>query len=401
MLQRHSRTRSTKTDFVFVNLEHQRVTNHSSEIRQPSPLPGLIVPTKVSDDGSLSMMIPLYQLNPKFPITHPITEATVIAAPHELLPVFTMDAYKTTPKQYLQRPQSQINKQALESNETQGYAPMKAKRPRSPNDIESDERAPKHSVELVTEAKCSTNDIEKGEPASKRTLDFNQKEIQDPFQLKGNHVEVLKKFIMCTDGQPWNTPAKYHEMKESDDTQKYQIHQRAYENKRPKIAETLSCLIPTIVRRKVCQNHLLTVDFTESHRKILSNIFTIIHGGGPRWEGIYLLLQWTNMTFTRYGLDTRTPLHPSLNLVEAHRRVLRIEEHCAELVKNLSAIIGAAHKSLRIKAPKHLADAYAVLVSNKHLTGDNAQYIANILPSAAEVPSPFTEKSEWLKNNRR
>ena len=386
-----------------MNLEHQRVINHSSEIRQPSPLPGLIVPTKVSDDGSLSMMIPLYQLNPRFPIKQPILEATVIAAPHELLPVFTMDAYKITPKQYLQRPQSQTTKQAVELGGAHGNAPRKAKRPHISKDIEPDEPALKRPVEFVTEAKRPTKDIENhdGEPVSKRTLDFSQKAIQDPFQLKGNHIELLKQFIMCTDSKPWNIPSMYRDAKESDDIKKYQIHQRAFENKRPKIAETLSYLIPAIVRRKVCQSHLLTVDFTESHREILSNIFALVHGGGPKWDGIYLLLQWTNMTFTRYGLDTRTPLHPTLNLVEAHRRVLRIEKHCAELVENLSAIIGAAHKSLRSKAPKHLADAYAVLVSNKHLTGDNAQYIANILPSATEALSPFLEQSEWLKNNRR
>ena len=153
---------------VFVGsnsiLEHQRVTNHSAEIRQPSPLPGLIVPTEVSDDGSLKIMSPLYQLNPKHPITQPILEAKVIAASHEQLPVFTMDAYKTTPKQYLQRPQSKTIKPTMNSGEARVNAPRKTKRPPSPNDTESDEPMipiSKHPVELVSKVKLPTNDIEK------------------------------------------------------------------------------------------------------------------------------------------------------------------------------------------------------------------------------------------------
>ena len=142
----------------------------------------------------------------------------------------------------------------MESGEAHGNAPRKTKRPPIPKDIEPDEPALNHPVEFVTEAKRPTKDIENGEPVSKHTLDFNQKVIQDPLQLKGNHMELLKQFIMCSDSKPWNIPSKYCGVKESDDIKKYQIQKRAFENKRPRIVETLSYLIPAIVRRKVCEN---------------------------------------------------------------------------------------------------------------------------------------------------
>jgi hypothetical protein len=277
-------------------------------------------------------------------------------------------------------------------------------------------------------------DPENVDPSPKRSLAFSSKDMDasDPFILDDDCTESLKRFILCSDGLPWNEPSKFRELKASDDPTVYQIHKKSHENRPPKIFGVLTHIIPTIVRRKSCQTHIRTANFNESHREIISKLFALIHCSGSKWEGIFLLLPWTNMSFTRYCLETAKPLHPSLFLIEAHRRVMKMEGACSELINYLAATIKGSQKLLRRIAPKHLADAYAVLVSGFDLgaksgdvqvegssassgisppSGDSvstmesnahiALCIIKIVPAVSSGISTIAGQCKWLKDNRR
>jgi hypothetical protein len=281
-----------------------------------------------------------------------------------------------------------------------------------------------------------------------------QKSSDDAFQANDGCVHILKKFLSSTEPRLCNTPSRYRAINESDDPASYQVHRKSHENRLPKIACVLTQIIPPVLHQKVHRNHPCMERFTSSHKDVISKLFTLIHCSGSKWDGIYLLLPWTNMIFTRYCLDTTKPLHPSLNLIEAHRRVLKMEGACTKLVKFLSNTIWNAQKHLRRMAPKHLADAYAVLISesdslsepselpstgssvssaSNHPTNDPtsksyessydnpssgssavmpvtttqednvkiAMCIEKIAPHVVTSISPFAERCKWLKHNRR
>ncbi len=253
-------------------------------------------------------------------------------------------------------------------------------------------------------------DIEQRDLHTKRALDLSQKPSskENPFQLKECRDE-LKKFITCANGEPWNIPSIYKGTKDSIDIASYQAQKRSHENKHPKIANIFNNIIPSIVRRSACRGHILTVDFAQSHRDILSKIFSLVHCVG--WEGIYAFLPWTNMNYTRYSMDITKPMHPSLNFVEAHRRVLKMEEACDELLKYLSTAVEGAHKDLLLMSANNLRDAYKVMVSDGVDKGDGfwssqgnssaAEQIAKVFPAAVTAQSYFTESLEWLKSHRK
>lgn len=298
------------------------------------------------------------------------------------LPVFTNDPYTATP---LHHPQDLIRNLVEARTED---APRKAKRPAE------------HSRDI-------------GNALAKRALEFHQKQPtkENPFQLK-DFREELKKFILCFDALPWNTPSKYREIKEGEDASSYQTQKKSHENKPPKIVNIFNHITPPIVRRSAYKGHLLTVDFAQSHRDIISKIFSLIHCTG--WEGIYVFLPWTNMICTRYAMDITKPMHPCLNFIEAHRRVLKMEEACTELLQYLSATVECTHKQLLLMSANNLRDAFHALISNadgglgsgegfwsSQGSAHAAEHIAKVSPSAVTSHSPFTENMEWLKNNRK
>ena len=238
------------------------------------------------------------------------------------------------------------------------------------------------------------------EDPTKRTPDFRSK---NPFQLKENHLDKLKDYIMCVNGQPWNPPSKYRAMGDLDDPASYHAKKRAHENAIPNITEILMLLIPSIVRHKSYDKHLLGVDFTKSHKEILSKICALITGNttGP-WEGIYLLLPRPNMNYPSYGNGTSTP-QAGLTHVEAYRRILRMEEANETMTRYIDAAIRGGHKSLRLIAAKHLADAHVVLTQTVLAIqfADAAELILKVVPSADKVVSPLEEQLIWLKDNKK
>jgi hypothetical protein len=237
---------------------------------------------------------------------------------------------------------------------------------------------------------------------AKRTSDSRSK---NPFQLKENHLDKLKDYIMCVNGQPWTPPSKYRAMGDLDDPASYQAKKRAHENAIPNIAETLMLLIPSIVRHKSYDKHLLGVNFTKSHKETLSKICALITGNsnttGP-WEGIYLLLPRPNMKYPSYGNGASTP-QAGLTHMEAYRRILRMEEANETMTRYIDAAIRGGYKSLRLIAAKHLADAHVVLTQTVPAIqfADSAELILKIVPSADKVASPLAEQIMWLKDNRK
>lgn len=273
----------------------------------------------------------------------------------------------------------------------------------------------------------------------------NQKAVTAFFRLHDKCFLILKKFLSSMENRLWNTPSKYREMNESDDPVIYQVSKKSSENKLPKVACVLTQLIPPVLQQKRFQKLKVMESFSTSHRDIICKLANLVQCNVSRWEGIYLLLPWVNMNFTRYCLDTEKSLHPSLNLIEAHRRVLKMEGACAKLVEFLSTTILIAQKHLRRMAPKHLADAYAVLTweskrenlplqchpnasvstqesetcrnsSTEQLAEYSAEtittredeilkkaamVISNANPSASTSASLFAERCKWLKENRR
>lgn len=287
---------------IMLKIVSQRVIHHSAEIRQPSPLPGLI--------------------------------------PQQVLQKFTSEVYTALPLQYPKYPKS--------------------------------EREP-----------------EADPTPTKRT------DTKNPFKLKENHLEKLTDYILCANGQPWSTPQKYREMKESDDAARYQAKKKAHENTPPSIAGVLGLLIAPIVRHKSYMNHLLLVDFDANHLLILSKINALVCGSD--WGGIQFLLPLTNMNYPAYG--TSGYKQPSLNHTEAHRRILEMERAIADMVEYLNASVIGSQKSLRLIAVKNLADAYAVLFCTGHSTA--AELISKVSPSTAVIPCQLGEEVKWLKDNRK
>ncbi len=420
-------------------------------------------------------------MNPDNSITQSETEASSTTS--QQFPMFATDPNFVTPQRRQLRPLphqfSGFGEEHVNATTTPANAPRKAKRPlescssqdtseesmqldsnspplkRTPGvsgitnnqsyklTLESPSRLAARKAEISKTAPRCSHDASKNisrDPKPRQSLDFNSTE--DSFKLKEDCLGAVKKFISCTDCRPWNNPVKFRPMKETDDPSTYQIHKKSHENRPPKIVSVLINIIPSILRRRANKNHGMPADFTESHCEIIEKLSALIHCNGSRWEGIYAFLPWPNMNFTRYCLDTKKPIHPSLNFIEAYRRILKMESACAELVKFLSTTIGGARKLLRRIAPKHLADAYAVLISEDEsdilqsietsltITGveksngsdiaqlstseilpvnlpptesnaDIAKCISSILPSACTVISPIAEKCKWLKNNRR
>ena len=230
---------------------------------------------------------------------------------------------------------------------------------------------------------------------TKRTLDFNASSApspyptraENPFQLKESHLRKLKDYILCVNGQPW-----------SDERGSYQAEKKSHEKILPSIAGTVMLLVPQIMRHKSSKTPLLTVDFTVSHKDVLSKIFNLLHGS--RWDGIYLLLPWANMTYPTYGTIGKP--QPSLSAVEAHRRILRMEEANATMIKYIDAVIRGGQSSIRVIAAKHLADAYAVLTSTSSssvaFSAPELIYKAN--KAATKLPSHLGEQAKWLNDNR-
>lgn len=118
-----------------------------------------------------------------------------------------------------------------------------------------------------------------------------------------------------------------------------------------------------------------------------------------------MLNQMPNMVYcAKYNFDTSSTPSPALNCIEAHRRLIKLEEACDTLTQYLSDVICGAHKSLRLMAQKHLADAYAVLVKpkeDKESAVSAHEYIAKAVPSATTIASDFAERRKWLESNRK
>jgi hypothetical protein len=222
------------------------------------------------------------------------------------------------------------------------------------------------------------------------TLDSRSK---NPFQLKDNHLDKLKEYIISW--QPWNAPSKYRPMSELDDPATYEMRKKLHENAIPSIAEAAMLLIPSILRHKSYDKHLLAVDFTKSHKEILSRIGALV--SGPDWEGIYLLLPRPNMNYSTYGKGINKP-QAALSYIEALRRILKMEGANETMTKYLDAAIKGGQKALRLIAARHLADAYTVF-NNSGFT-DSMELIIKVVPSADKVSSPLEEEVKWLKDNR-
>ena len=294
----------SKTDASSV-YEFQRVLQESKEIRQPSPLPGIIWSSQ--------------------------------------LPSFT-SSLLSTPSLLIPQPQVPDTPQ---------------KRPASPSEAA-------------------------GSPKAKRVLAPRE----NPFTLKDNYIQELKGFLLSA--KPWNEPTKYDGAPE--DPAIYQNKKRAHENKPPAIAVAMTNLIPPIVRRTAYQGHIITATFTSYHNAALSKMFNQLHC--KFCSGVYTHLQWPNMKLTTYNLNTANPAKPTLNFIEAHRRLISIEKDIATMTAYLEAVLVATNKTPRVIAPKSLSDAHAII------------YASNPCSPALENTLSFTpsatllEQAEWFKANR-
>lgn len=255
----------------------------------------------------------------------------------------------------------------------------------------------------------------------------------NPFKIRDNYREELKLFITCAKGNPWTIPKKFRDMQEGENIVEYIAQKREHELHFPDIVVAMIHMLPPIVRRNAAQTHLLLTELTESHRETLSKIFRTIQRRFAKWEGIYVLIQWATMAQQpRYDFKTSKPLCCStLNFLEAHRRILRMEEACAELTRYLAAVVASSPHTLRLLAPNHLADAHAILrdfrtqsnvpidtpisaptdtqtnaQTNAHANAqanaqiNPAQLIANLFPSNPSSSSTFQDNLSWLKENR-
>jgi hypothetical protein len=280
----------------------------------------------------------------------------------------------------------------------------------------------KRSSDSETGSSTSTKNTKRIGVTSKAPVtrhDMQPKTTEHILQPTDRYFKILRKFLSLPGSHLWNTPVKFRDMLESDDPANYQVQKKSYENRLPKIARVLMQLIPPIFNGKLQKKHPLLESFSASHRDSITDLTKLISHGEVRWEGVYLLIPWTNMSSTRYSLDTRKPLHQSLNLIEAHRRVLKMEYACGKLVDFLTSTIWNARKHLRRIAPRQLEDAHAVIVwssneiqvsisnpedASKAHTERNAEIaacISNVAPRVLTCESAFAEQCKWLKQNRR
>lgn len=251
--------------------------------------------------------------------------------------------------------------------------------------------------QLAVPRKKQAEETAPDQPPAKRTLTYPptqpSKPVENPFKLKSNHLEELKNFLLSD--KPWNAPVKYREMKESEVPVVYRHDKKVFENKLPAIAVALTHLIPPIARRSACQGHLLTVELP--HTDTLTKIYNLLHCNGWTWNGIYSLLQWPNMHFQTYGFSTKKPHYPSLSPIEAHRRILRIEADIAQMTDYIAAAITAGRKNLRSIAWMDQADAVIVLSATKPEAVD---IILEILPQQYKNACILSEQLDWLEANR-
>lgn len=227
-------------------------------------------------------------------------------------------------------------------------------------------------------------------------------QAENPFQLKDNHEKQLTDFMH--QAKPWNNPGRFRDIRADEQPSAYKYEKKVSERVPTAINQALILLVPSIVRRSRCKD-LLKLDpscqtsgLSESHVEILDKLFAQFHYND--WRGIYALLQRPNMSCTTYNFSTSKPLHRSLNFVEAHRRVIRMEQDVHRLASYLEASITAGHRALRSIAPNHLAAAYSILM---HLnpTSTAMDRIFPILPSPPSAVIPqLTEELIWLKTNR-
>lgn len=296
-----------------------------------------------------------------------------------------------------------------------------------PSMVSGSAREEDESMTDVIQRASLISPIPKGKPRS----------TEDPLRPRDGCLHVLKKFLSSKENDLMSIPSKFRGEKGSDDLASYHDKKRLHENRPPKIAYILTQIIPPILHQKSYRNHQGMEKFTSSHKEVLTKLRKLTQCSGSKWEGIYLFIPWTNMTFTRYCLDTTKPLHPSLNLIEAHRRILKMESACTKLVEFLSATVWGARKHLRRIAPKHLADAYAVFISESRSTQSDvsdshqsstsyedlfdklstrgvstststesillkaAAFISDMNPSIYKSTSSLSDRCKWLKENRR
>jgi hypothetical protein len=357
-----------------------RKTNHSVEIKQPSPLAGIVVdalranPANSAPSGARKDQPDEAMLNPfSFLSNFPYglggglgglggqVETTPAMLTRNLprlpLPVFTSNTCNTMSTYNTSSP------------------------PRPKQEARSPPQAPR---KRAAEAQL---------PPRPR---------ENPFRLRPNFHDELKRFLLTT--RPWNEPLKFREMAADDDLAAYWHEKRQFENRPPAIAAALIHLIPAIARRSECQGHLLTLELQEPHREALGKIYKLLRKTWF-WDGIYTLLQWPNMQLQSYGFNCDKPHHPSLNPIEAHRRILKLEGAVAEMADYLAAAVDAGKKhGLRNIAWRDLADAVIVLsarhpvLSARH--SDAADTIIAILPQQYKQPCPLSIQLDWLEANR-
>lgn len=274
-------------------------------------------------------------------------------------------------------------------------APTLHRKTKRPEPLEGDDPTlTKRTLDFKSKDPSSKNQSKN--PSKNPSKDQSKNPSKNPFELKDNHLDKFKDYILCR--QPWNPPSKYRAMGDFDDPASYQAKKRSMENAIPSIAEAAMLLIPAIVRHKSYEKHLLTVDFAQSHKEILSKICALLSGSD--WEGIYLLLPRPNMNYPSYGKGTKP--QAGLSYMEALRRIWRLEESNETMTKYMDAAIKGGQKSLRLIAARHLADAYAVL-NHSNLDSrfaDSIDLVLKVVPSA-KIASPLLEQLEWLKDNRK
>lgn len=288
-------------------------------IRQPSPLPGMIPP---------SMMIPSIQASPSagsYLNLAPITNALDSSNFRPIADFAPLPAIQTTPS----TPGSRT------PTTTDCAAPRKRQA--------DEERTPRPAKA----SKCLEYESPK-EPQ------------KNPWDLKPNHLEELKSFLK--NPKPWNQPTKFRDMRPDEKPANYYNKKKSAENQHPAIAIAMTNLVPSIARRAECQSSILTVDIAEDHRVNIRKLVGYFHCNET--EGIYTLLQWTNMNSLYYGLKASAPFKKSFNAIEIHRRIMAIEGAVVEIANYLEEAICEGHSTLRSMAPIDLTSAYTVLEAN-------------------------------------
>ena len=284
------------------------------EIRQPSPLPGMIRPNPSPRTTSQFSLAPLTHSNFK-----PINE-------FKPLPAIVLSPASPNP---------------------------------TPNLLDL---APRSASDCAAPRKRPADEVEYGPSKATKRLDYEspKEPRENPWDLKSNHLEDLIKFL-CK-AKPWNQPLKYRDILPGEKPTSHHNKKKADENKHSDIAIAMTNIIPRISRRFDGLSTILSLEISDQHRSTLKKLIGYFHC--TETGGVFTTLQWPNMNSLCYSLKAVAPFKKSFNAIEIHRRTMNIEEAVEGIAHYLESAICEGRSTLRSVAPMDLVNAYTVLKHN-------------------------------------